>query len=72
MPGSYTTTAILADSALQTLQRAYEERQSSDVGALILAAQESITRLKQALKNRHSYDDLSHDPYELPECNSAV
>jgi len=72
MPGSYTSTAVLADSALQNLQRAYEERQSSDVGALILAAQESITRLKQALNNKHNYDDLSYDPYELPEGNSAV
>jgi len=72
MPGSYTTTAVLADSALETLKRAYEERESRDVGSLILAAQESIARLKQALRSARSYDDLSHDPYELSEYNSAV
>jgi hypothetical protein len=72
MPGSYTTTAVLADSALETLKHAYEERESADIGSLILAAQEAIVRLKQALKNAQSYDDLSHDPYELSEYNSAV
>lgn len=72
MPGSYTTTTVLADSALETLKRAYDERESEDVGALILAAQETIARLKQSLKSARSYDDLSHDPYELPEYNSAV
>lgn len=72
MPGSYTTTAVLADSAIETLKRAYEERESAEVGSLILAAQETIARLKQALKSARSYDDLSHDPYELPEYNSAI
>jgi hypothetical protein len=72
MPGSYTAASVLADSALETLRRAYDERDSSDVGALILSAQNSITRLKQAMANSRSYDDLSYDPYELSENNSAV
>jgi len=72
MPGSYTTTAVLADSALETLKHAYEARDTPDVGTLILSAQNAISRLKQALRSAHGYDDLSYDPYELSELNSAV
>jgi hypothetical protein len=72
MLGTYKAASVLADSALEILKRAYDERQSADVGALILSAQESITHLKQAIIHSRSYDDLSYDPYELSENNSAV
>ncbi|GFE60925.1 hypothetical protein [Geobacter sp. AOG2] len=68
MPGSYTTSAVLADSALDTLKRAYEARQSPDVGSLILKAYDVIKNLKDEI----SSNDTTHDPYELNEANSAI
>jgi hypothetical protein len=69
MHGSYTDTSELADSALEALKHAYDERQSSDIGDMILSAQEFITRLKQAILRSNRLKD---DPYELSENNSAV
>ncbi|MGB9080846.1 MAG: hypothetical protein WCD00_06065 [Desulfuromonadaceae bacterium] len=69
MRSSTAVTSELADSALAALKHAYDERKSSDVGDLILSAQESVTRIKQAIIRSSS---RTYDQYELPENNSAV
>jgi hypothetical protein len=69
MHGSYTDTIELADSALDALKHAYDERQSLDIGDMILSAQGFITCLKQTILRSNR---LKNDPYELPENNSAV
>jgi len=71
MPGSYTASAVLADSALDTLKRAYEARQSPDVGSLILKAYDAIKNLKDEMSPNDD-EDASYDPYELNEANSAI
>lgn len=70
MPGSYPAPEILANNALDTLKQAYEERQTPNVGSLILTAYDTIARLKQEITARRD-DDLM-DRYELNEFNSAV
>jgi hypothetical protein len=72
MPGSNTAASVLADSALETLRRAYDDRQTQDVGDLILSAQESIANLKKAIFKSSGYGDLLGDSYELSETNSAI
>ena len=71
MPGSYPAPETLANNALDTLKQAYEERQTPNVGSLILAAYDTIARLKQELTTRRD-DDQVLDRYELNELNSAV
>ncbi|KAA0887981.1 hypothetical protein [Oryzomonas rubra] len=71
MPGSFTTSAVLADSALDTLKRAYEARQSTDVGSLILKAYDAIKSLKDEMGS-YGLEDAAHDPYEMNESNSAI
>jgi len=71
MPGSYTTSAVLADSALDTLKRAYEARQSPDVGSLILKAYDVIKSLRDEISS-NDHEGASYDPYELNEANSAI
>lgn len=72
MPGSYPAPEILADNALETLKHAYRERQSSEVGSLILKAHELITRLKEEIGNGRNPADANDDPYEINEQNSAI
>lgn len=70
MPGSsYPAPELLADSALKTLESAYREQCSAEVGSLILKAHELITRLKQQLGAEHT---TAEDPYEINENNSAI
>ncbi|KAB0668353.1 hypothetical protein F6V30_16320 [Oryzomonas sagensis] len=71
MPGSYTTSAVLADSALDTLKRAYEARQSPDVGSLILKAYDAIKDLKDEMGS-YDFADAAYDPHEMNESNSAI
>lgn len=71
MPGSYTPSAVLADSALDTLKRAYEARQSPDVGSLILKAYDAIKNLKDEMGSS-DLEDAAYDPYEMNESNSAI
>ena len=72
MPGSYSVEAILADTALKTLQLAYDNKESQDVGRLIMEAYESVAQLKKAISGACGYGGMLDDPYELSESNSAV
>jgi hypothetical protein len=69
MQASYAPASELADSALAALKYAYDKRESSDIGDLILSAQGYITRLKQATLRSNK---LKYDLYELPDNNSAI
>lgn len=69
MPGSYPAPETLADNALETLRHAYQERQSAEVGSLILKAHDLIARLKEEISNAGASKE---DPYEINEHNSAI
>lgn len=69
MHGSYAPASDLADSALAVLRKAYDKRESSDIGDLILSAQGYISRLKQATLRP---DNATYDLYDLPGNNSAI
>ena len=72
MPGSYPDPRSYANTALQALEKAYEENPDSKTGSLIQTAIDAITRLKQAITQAQSSDDAPCDPYELNEHNSAI
>lgn len=72
MPGSYPDPRSYANTALQALEKAYEENPDSKTGSLIQTAIDAITRLKQAITQAQSSDDAPSDPYELNEHNSAI
>jgi hypothetical protein len=72
MPGSYPAPETLADNALETLRHAYQERQSAEVGSLILKAHELIARLKEEIRSSGNDAASKEDPYEINEHNSAI
>ncbi len=72
MPGSYPDPRSYATTALQALEKAYEESHDTHTGSLILTAIQAITRLRDEIKLCRNSPASGHDPYELREFNSAV
>jgi len=73
MPGSYPDPHLYADTAINALERAYQENKNSHTGSLILTALEAIMRLKQDIRSSSSSDDvLGHDPFETGEYYRAT
>ena len=69
MPGSYPDPRSYAVAALELLEEAYEGSPDTHTGSLILKAIETITRLKEEMRNSAAWE---YDPYEVDESNSAV
>jgi len=72
MPGSLPDPRSYANTAIDILEEAYIESQGSHAGTLILKAIETITRLKEEIKDSAKQNVLNFDPYEYDESNTAI
>jgi 20S proteasome alpha/beta subunit len=73
MPGSYPDPRVYANTALNALERAYDNNTDPQTKSLIYTAIEALRRLKQEMaKDGHGAEVSGFDPHDWNESNSAI